>query len=147
MSERFELVKRGYDTAAVDRYLQSLEAQITNYRGKDKAITNALISAQEHADTIVANAKAQSRLVREKTATQLQDIFESINTQRAHLASFAAEYGTVVSKYLKVVDNDDFKAINSKIDNLEKYLLDFSSEVSEDLEIGRSMSEENENEV
>jgi len=137
MSERFELVKRGYDPESVDRYIKSLEEQVAQYRSKDKAITNAIISAQQHADVIVANAKNQSRLVRENTAKQLQDIFESITTQRTMLGNFATDYNTLVTKYLKVVDNEDFKAINAKIDNLEGYLSDFADEVSEDLEIER----------
>jgi len=135
MSERFEIVKRGYDPSAVDRYIQSLEAQISQYRGKDKAITDALISAQQHADTIIKNAHGQSRLIREMTAKQLVDIYDSINSQRTFLSDFAREYGLVVEKYLKVVDSDDFTAINRKIDKLEEYLGEFSDEVSEDLEI------------
>lgn len=144
MSERFELVKRGYDPTAVDRYIVSLEQQINQYRSNDQAITNAILSAQKAGDDIVRNAKIQGAQMKKRTSDQLQDIFESINTQRAHLASFAAEYGTIVSKYLKVVDNDDFKAINAKIDNLESYLSDFTSEIEEDLEISKVMPDENE---
>jgi len=141
MSQRFELVKRGYDPEPVDRYIQSLETQIAQYRAKDKAINSAIISAQEHADTIIANSKKQGRLIRENTAKQLQDIFESIDTQRGLMADFAAEYDTIVSKYLKAVDNEDFKALSTKIDRLENYLENFVDEISEDLEIEKRLPE------
>ncbi|MDR2167264.1 MAG: DivIVA domain-containing protein [Clostridiales bacterium] len=139
MAERFELVKKGYEPDAVDRYIAALEAQVASYRGKDKAITNAIISAQQAADTIITNAKSQARLIRENTAKQLGDITLSLNTQRSMLSDFASEYGMVVSKYLRVVDNSDFMGITEKIDALESYLSDFSDEVAEDLEIEKRL--------
>jgi len=137
MSGRFELVKKGYDPNGVDNYIAGLEAQIAGYKSKDKAITNAIISAQQHADTIIANAKNQSRIIRENTAKQLSDIFDSINYQRKILADFEYEYGMVIQKYLKVVDHDDFRAVKLKVDHLETYLADFADEVTEDLEMDK----------
>jgi cell division septum initiation protein DivIVA len=141
MSQRFELVKRGYEPSAVDRYIDTLEAQVASYRQKDNTITNAIISAQQAADTIVVNAKKQARVIRENTAKQLADITLSLSTQRAMLADFANEYGVIVGKYLKAIDNADFVAVNSKIDALENYLSDFADEVAEDLEIEKKTEE------
>jgi len=141
MAGRFELVKKGYCPDAVDRYVQSLEAQVAGYRDKDKAITGAIISAQHAADNIVTNAKVQARIVRENTSKQLADISLSLNTQRRMLSDFASEYGVVVSKYLKAVDNADFIGITEKIDSLETYLADFADEVAEDLEVEYRMQE------
>jgi len=135
MSERFVLVKRGYDTEAVDRYVAVLEAQIDSYRQKDRAINNAIVSAQQAADGIIVNAKNQGRIIRENTVKQLGDITLSINTQKQLLEDFVNEYNYVATKYLKLVDNEDFKAVVSKINALESYLADFSDEVVEDLEI------------
>ena len=135
MSQRFELVKRGYDPDAVDRLVQSLEKQVEAYRNKDQAINNAIVSAQQAADDIIANAKNQARLIRENTSKQLADIALSLGTQRRMLSDFATEYSMVVSKYLKAVDNVDFVRITEKIDALDSYLSDFADEVSEDLEI------------
>jgi len=142
MSQRFELVKRGYDPETVDKYVQSLEVQIAQYRAKDKAINNAIVSAQEHADTIILNSKKQGRLIRENTAKQLQDIFESINEQRRFLADFSNDYEKMVATYLKALDNEDFRSLNAKIDRLEAYLGNFVDEVSEDLEIERRMPDD-----
>jgi len=135
MSERFVLVKRGYDTEAVERYVASLESQIDGYREKDRAINNAIVSAQQAADSIITNAKNQGRIIRENSVKQLTDIALSINTQKQLLEDFVNEYNSVVSKYLKLTDNEDFKAIAAKINALENYLADFSDEITEDLEI------------
>ena len=135
MSDRFNMVKKGYDPEAVDRYIATLEAQIETYREKDKAINNAIISAQQAADNIILNARNQSRVIRENTVKQMGDISLSVNAQRQMLSEFEREYIAVVSKYLRPTDNEDFVAIGSKIDALESYLADFSDEVSEDLEL------------
>ncbi|MCL2752564.1 MAG: DivIVA domain-containing protein [Defluviitaleaceae bacterium] len=135
MSERFVLVKRGYDTEAVDYYVTALETQIDNYREKDRAINNAIVSAQQAADSIILNAKNQGRIIRENTVKQLTDIALSVGTQKQLLEDFVNEYNNVVSKYLKLTDNEDFKVIAEKINALESYLSDFSDEVVEDLEI------------
>ena len=145
MSERFNLVKRGYDTEAVDRYIATLEAQVEAYREKDKAINNAIISAQQAADGIIVNAKNQSRAIRENTVKQLSDISLSVNTQRQMLADFATEYESVISRYLKPTDNAEFKAIADKINSLESYLADFSDEVSEDLEFDKKAATDDNN--
>ena len=142
MSGRFNLVKKGYDTEAVDRYISTLEAQIEMYREKDKAINNAIVSAQKAADDIILNAKKQSRTIRENTAKQMLDISLSANNQRRLLTDFAAEYSMVAAKYLKVVDNSDFDTLSKKIDTLEEYLTNFSEELAEDLETDKRASDE-----
>jgi len=144
MSQRFNVVKKGYDTGEVDRYIESLYAKIKTYEEKDKAINNAIISAQQAADSIIINAKNQGKVIKENTAKQLNDIATSISTQRQMVADFANAYFSVASRYLKPMDNADFKAINEKINALESYLTDFSDEISEDLEIQKRAPQDEE---
>jgi len=142
MSGRFNLVKKGYDTEAVDRYISTLESQLDMYREKEKAINNAIVNAQRAADDIVFNAKKQSRVIRENASKQMMDISLSANKQRNLLTGFASEYSMVAAKYLKVVDNSDFDELSKKIDDLEEYLTTFSEELSEDLEADRRVVDE-----
>jgi len=135
MSERFTLVKKGYDPQAVDRYIATLEAQIESYRDKDKVIQNAIVSAQAAADGIIMNAKRQGKVIKQETAKQMEDISTAVSRQRTMLSEFSDAYTAVVSKYLRAVDNMDFLALTEKINNLENYLADFSDEVNEDLEL------------
>ena len=135
MADRFVLVKRGYDTEAVERYITSLEAQIDSYREKDKVITSAIVSAQQAADAIIVNAKNQGRIIRENTVKQLTDIALSVGTQKQLLEDFVNEYNRILAKYLTLTNNEDFRAVADKINALESYLTDFSDEVVEDLEI------------
>ncbi|MCL2855019.1 MAG: DivIVA domain-containing protein [Defluviitaleaceae bacterium] len=135
MSGRFAIVKKGYDTEAVDRYISTLEAQVDMYREKDMAINNAIVSAQRAADDIIYNAKRQSRVIRESVAKQVMDISLATDHQRRLLTDFAQEYSMIASKYLKVADNADFDNLSRKIDALEEYLTNFSEELTEDLEL------------
>ena len=135
MPERFSIVKKGYNPVEVDERLSALEEEVRAYREKDDAIRNAIVNAQIAADSIIQNAKNQGRTIRENTAKQLQDVSSSIVTQKRMLADFARDYNEMVSKYLTVTKNEDFKMISKKIDALEEYLKIYSEEVTEDLEI------------
>jgi len=78
MSNKFEVVRKGYEPSAVDdyvrrtdEYIDRLESEVKNhklaandamnalqaYREKEAAINNAIINAQISADTILLNAK------------------------------------------------------------------------------------------
>ena len=135
MPDKFSYVKRGYDPAAVDRYIEMLEMELRNHKAKDAVINNAIVSAQQAADAIVKNAKNQGRAMRANTAKQLEDLTIAISGQKQWLSDFAQEYNNVVSKYLQIVNNDDFQVLNTKIDALEGFLRSFSEEVNEDLEM------------
>ena len=135
MSDRFNIVKKGYDPRSVDVHIETLENELRTYKEKDALITQAIVSAQQAAEGIIINAKKQGAAMRENTAKQLADITASIKTQRQMLSEFAYEYNSIVSKYLQVVDSSDFRMINEKIDALEAFLRNFSDEVAEDLEI------------
>ena len=140
MSGRFNHVKRGgYDPAEVEHYIRELENQLKYYRDRDSTINQAIISAQAAADNIVQNAKNQGRTIRENVAKQLEDVSLSISTQKTLLSDFVRDYNTVISKYLRVIDDEDFKEINEKIDSMEAFLRDFSQEVQEDLQIERRL--------
>ena len=140
MAGRFNHVKRGgYDPAEVEHYIRELENQLKYYRDRDSTINQAIISAQAAAEGIVQNAKNQGRTIRENVAKQLEDVSLSIATQKTLLSDFVRDYNTVISKYLRVIDDEDFREINEKIDSMEAFLRDFSQEVHEDLQIERRL--------
>jgi len=140
MSGRFNYVKKGgYDPAEVEHYIGELESQLKYYRDRDATINQAIISAQAAADSIVQNAKNQGRTIRENVAKQLEDVSLSISSQKLLLNNFVNDYNTVISKYLRVIDDEDFKQISEKIDSMEAFLRDFSQEVHEDLQIERRL--------
>jgi len=146
MSGRFNHVRKGgYDPAEVEHYIGELENQLKYYRDRDSTINQAIISAQTAADSIVQNAKNQGRTIREHVAKQLEDVSLSISSQKALLSSFVQDYNVVISKYLRVIDDEDFKEINEKIDSMEAFLRDFSQEVHEDLQIEKRMNKGSQN--
>jgi len=142
MSGRFNHVRKGgYDPAEVEQYIAELENQLKYYRDRDATINQAIISAQAAADSIVQNAKNQGRTIREHVAKQLEDVSLSISSQKQMLSNFVNDYNHVISKYLRVIDDEDFRDITDKIDTMEAYLRDFSQEVHEDLQIERRMNQ------
>ena len=142
MTGRFNYVRKGgYDPAEVEHYIGELERQLKFYRDKDATINQAIISAQAAADNIVQNAKNQGRTIRENVASQLEDVSISISSQKTMLSNFVRDYDAILSKYLRVIDDEDFKGIVEKIDSIEAYLRDFSQEVHEDLQIERRLQQ------
>ncbi|MDR2183261.1 MAG: DivIVA domain-containing protein [Clostridiales bacterium] len=142
MTVRFNHVKRGgYNPAEVEHYVSELENQLKLYRDKDATINQAIISAQAAAEGIVQNAKNQGRTIRESVARQLEDVSMSVAAQKLMLSNFVNDYNDILSKYLRVIDDEDFKGILEKIDSIEAYLRDFSQEVHEDLQIERRLQQ------
>ncbi|MCL2574553.1 MAG: DivIVA domain-containing protein [Defluviitaleaceae bacterium] len=142
MSGRFNHVRKGgYDPTEVEAYINHLEAQLKTYREKDATINQAIVSAQAAADNIIQNAKNQGRSIRENVAKQLEDVSMSITTQKLLLSNFVKDYTAIMEKYLRVIDDDDFKGISEKVESMEAYLRNFSQEVHEDLQIEKRTSQ------
>jgi len=123
VAERFSVVKRGYDMAEVDEYINKLEEVIKSYKDKDAAIKNALISAEMAADNIILNAKNRSYEMKESSVKQVQSILQSIEKQKEMMKAFQTEYEAQIQKYLHQVVQSDMTAISDKIDVLEAFLL------------------------
>ena len=137
MSDRFSIVKKGYAPTEVEDYIRRLEDEIKSYKDRDATIHQAIISAQAAADSIVQNAKNQGRVIRENIAKQLEDVSLSIAGQKRMLAEFVEDYNDIISRYLRVIDNEDYKNIAEKVDGMAAYLQNFRQEIDEDLEIER----------
>jgi len=135
MPDRFNIVKKGYDPAAVDQYINHLEAELKSHRDKSGVINQAIVSAQQAADNIILNAKNQGRAMKEDTSRQLGEIAASVHAQRQLLNDFVREYNATVSKYLNAMDSQDLKMVSGKIDALETFLHSFAEEVKDDLQV------------
>jgi len=138
MSERFNIVKKGYDPAEVDSYLTMLETELKNYREKNSAINNAIVNAQIAADSIIQNAKNQARIIKEGSVRQLTEISASIGSQRQLLKGFTEEYAAVLNKYMTAASNADMSSVAAKIDAFESFLQGYTGEITDELEVDRT---------
>jgi len=132
VADKFSIVKKGYDIAEVDEYINTLEGVVKSYKDKDAAIKNALISAQLAADNIIQNAKNRSVEMKESSVKQLHDILNSLETQKDMLGNFQKEYEAQVQKYLHHVIPEDIQAIRNKIESLESFISKFTQSEQED---------------
>jgi len=132
--ESFSMVKRGYNPQEVDEYIDTLEKVIKSYKDKDNAIKNAILSAQVAADNILKNTHLEVAEYKTRTLAQLRHIYESVETQRSRLQAFQDDYNDMLRKYLKAFDETDVAFINSRIDELEKYLRELNTSVEEERE-------------
>jgi len=128
MSAKFNIVKRGYDPVEVDEYVQNLEEIVKGYKEKDSAIKNAILNAQVAADNIIKNAKLEASEYRKNAVNQIDTIIASVSVQRGMLAAFVNDYANMAEKYLQKVSSEDVARVAEKIDALEKYLTQFSSD-------------------
>jgi len=132
--ESFSIVKRGYNPEEVDEYIETLEQVIKSYKDKDNAIKNAIISAQVAADNILRNTHLEAAEYKTRTLAQLRHIYESVEIQRNRLRAFQDDYNEMLRKYLRGFDESDASLINSRIDELEKYLRELNTSVEEERE-------------
>jgi len=122
MSERFTVVKRGYDISEVDQYITQLETVIRSYKEKDSAINNALISAQIAANNIINEANRNAGSMKVGAIAKLDAITASIAVQKRMVKEFQDDYNRFVNKYLKEINESDILSLYSKIQDLEEYI-------------------------
>ena len=122
MSERFSIVKRGYDVSEVDQYITQLEMVIRSYKEKDNAINNALISAQIAANNIINDANKSAGVMKVGAIAKLDAITASISVQKRMVKEFQDDYNRFVIKYLKEINESDILNLYAKIQDLEEYI-------------------------
>ena len=134
--EQFTIVKRGYDTDEVDRYVGTLEQVIKSYKDKDNAIKNAIISAQVAADNMVKNAKMQADEYKAQITRELQKVNAEVDRQRVKLQAFYDIYASLVRKYLTPLVDADMKELFARLEDTEKLVNIFLAQGQEEEEDG-----------
>ena len=122
MSDRFAVVKRGYDISEVDQYITQLETVIRSYKEKDNAINSALISAQMTATNIINEAHKNAGFLKTGAVAKLDAITASISVQKRLVKEFQDDYNRLAKKYLKEFNDSDVLSVYSKIQELEEYI-------------------------
>ena len=121
MSDRFNMVKKGYDPNEVDDYISKLERIITEYKDKDAAIKNAIINAQVAADDILERANLEAEKTKLDALRQVSDIRNSISTQKRLVGEFVEDYQAFVKRYINEFSEIHTSVIYGKIKQLEDY--------------------------
>jgi len=122
MSEKFTIVKRGYDISEVDQYITQLETVIRGYKEKDNAINNALVSAQITAGNIIKDANESASSMKSEAIAKLDAITASITVQKRMVKEFQDEYNTLVHKYLQEINETEILGLYSRVQDLEEYI-------------------------
>lgn len=126
MPMKFNFVKKGYDPAEVDKYIEELEGVVGSYKEKDASIKNAILSAQVAGDAIVGEAKQKAEEIISGAVQKVNDITELVVGQKKIIDDFRSEYDGLARKYIHTVNDQEFNAIYSKIGELEQYYGDIS---------------------
>ncbi|GHU55695.1 hypothetical protein AGMMS49975_17870 [Clostridia bacterium] len=135
MTDKFNIVKKGYDPSAVDNYINDLEAVLKSYKDKDAAIKNAIINASIAADNMKSTAAAEaSDIVNEARGTadnlrkqayeQLGELKSILGKQKEAVKKFQSDFALVVSGFLEDSKKHDFQSVYNSIEEIEK-LLDY----------------------
>jgi cell division septum initiation protein DivIVA len=122
MPEKFTVVKKGYDTFEVDRYVESIEEVVKSYKDKDASIKNAILNAQIAADNIVKNAERQAEEMQKEAAAKLEGITRSVQELKNLVDSFEEDYNAFLHKYLSEFDNSGAVKLRAALGKLDDYL-------------------------
>jgi len=121
MSDRFNIVKKGYDPDEVNDYISKLERVITEYKDKDSAIKNAILNAQVAADNILERANIEAEKTKLDALRQVSEIRNSITTQKRLVSEFVEDYQAFVKRYINEFSEVHTNVIYGKIKQLEDY--------------------------
>lgn len=137
MSQKFAVVRRGYDPVEVDSYIHELETivsqrnqELTDYREKEAAINASVIEAKQLADKITKDAEAQADETRKKAeedavkmhtdaVANMQDIRDKACAMRDKLEQFKNAYNQILQQYLLMARSKDMTAL---FDDLEAFM-------------------------
>lgn len=137
MTNGFTIVKKGYDPAEVDAYINKLLLQLNEYKEKSSAINKAIINAQIAADNIVKEAhiqtenilneaKENARSLQQSTLNQIAGIKTNISNQKRVLREFQNDYDNFMKKYFSPINLEATDEIFSKLNKLENLIDDIS---------------------
>jgi len=115
-------MRNGYNIDEVNKHIEGLERIISEYKEKDAAIANTMISAQIAADNIIKNANLAAKSIRQETVEHLNRVSESLDKQKNLITRFEQDYCELVEKYLMKVNETEFKDTLTRVDELGSYL-------------------------
>lgn len=103
MAVKFSVVKKGYEPKEVEAYIEKLEASIDEYRQKEGAISNALISAEAASKQIIKAAEEKARDIivqaQDEMTEEITSVEKMIASEKKALDEFCSEYDTIVKNY------------------------------------------------
>ena len=134
MSQKFAVVRRGYDPVEVDSYIHELEAivsqrnqELTDYREKEAAINASVIEAKQLAEKITKDAETQADETRKQAeedaikmhndaVARMQDIRDKACAMRDKLDQFKNAYNQILQQYLLAARSKDMTALFDDLD-------------------------------
>ena len=139
------------ENAMLKKKLKLLADTVEDYRGVDEAMRKALITAQNMANEMVAEAEQKSRDMLE-TATneakaQITALTAEVEAEKARLASAKAETAEFIDSITKLFDSEREKFVAIKNDFVPEEVAEATATVSEETmsdtvdEIARSLEE------
>lgn len=120
----FNTVRRGYDPAEVDSYVQELEAQmqsknkqIEEYRQKEAAINQSVVEAKLLANKIIDEANADAQKIHQEAVDSMTDIKKQTQAMHEKLKLFQKEYNHILQQYLVSIRCTDLVHIFNDLDH------------------------------
>jgi cell division septum initiation protein DivIVA len=118
MNNDFSIIRKGYDPQQVDSYITSLENIINKYREKEKAITQAIVSAQVISEQLISNAKNEAEQIKKDAKIRLSKMQSMLDAAEENLKEFQEDYGKLVSKYLVQFDEKNFQSLLEELHSI-----------------------------
>ena len=113
--------------------IDELKKALGYYKNKEASIKNAIVNSQvsaenmmlnakNAAENIVRSAKNEAEITKEAVNRLLSDIVVSMHPHRKIMHNFRRDYNALLSKYMREINDNDFKELTDKLDSLEKYI-------------------------
>lgn len=123
----FKIVRKGYDTFEVKRYIEGLQKQIDQLKDKENYINKAIISAEIAASDMKARAERDSLETTSKAKAEAEKIVAAAKEEAEKLLSKTHNQIALIRQRESDKLNDLKLFIEDKIDYLGSFKADYAA--------------------
>ena len=131
----FKLVRKGYDTFEVNRYIEKLQKEIDSFKEQEAYINRAIISAEAAASDIKDKAAKECEEITAKAKADAEKVLTDANNEAEKLLSKAHNQLELIRRREKDKLDDVKLFIQDQLEYLARFKEDYDSLVKKYFEV------------
>lgn len=123
----FKIIRKGYDTLEVNRYIEKLQKEIDEFKAQEGYINKAIISAEQAASKIKENAQKEADEALSKAKSEAQTILANANSESEKLLAKTHNQLELIRRREKDKLEDVKVFVGDQIDYLNKFKSEYQA--------------------
>lgn len=123
----FRIIRKGYEPLEVTRYIENIEKQLTDFKGKEEFINKAMVSAEMAASEIKNKAENESSALISDAKEQAAKIIENANKEAEKLLSKTENQIELIRRREESKLENVKLFVNDRIEHLKRFSADYNA--------------------